>query len=248
MSATSDGAAVSVQGLTFGYGALNVLKRISLEVPAGEIFGILGANGSGKTTLIRLLVGLLKPESGGVSVLGRDPFATRSTRVGYMPQLNALYEELSVDENLNFFARMYGMSNRSARRDAVESALRLVGLHGRRNDTILHLSGGMRQRLSLAIALVHSPRLLLLDEPTVGLDPELRSGFWDHFRTMARDGTSLILSSHTMDDAAHCDRLAFLRGGRFVGEGSPGELRPATGRSDATLEDAFLHFVTGGDR
>ena len=245
MNSTNDGPAVSVDGLIFSYAAMRVLDEVALEVPTGEIFGLLGANGAGKTTLIRLLVGLLKPESGSVKVLGQTPSATRSTSVGYMPQLNALYEELSVEENVGFFARMYGMSDRSARREAVESALRLVGLFDRRSDLILRLSGGMRQRVSLAIALVHSPSVLLLDEPTVGLDPELRAVFWEHFREMSGGGTTLVISSHTMDDAAHCDRLAFLRGGRFVGDGSPEELRAATGRADASLEDAFLHFVRG---
>ena len=242
---TGSGPAVSVADLTFNYGAMSVLDQISLDVPTGEIFGILGANGAGKTTLIRLLVGLLKPASGSVLVLGQTPSANRSGGVGYMPQLNALYEELSVEENVGFFARMYGISNKSARRKSIESVLQLVGLLDRRNDAILQLSGGMRQRVSLAISLVHKPLLLLLDEPTVGLDPELRASFWDHFREMARGGTTLVLSSHTMDDAAHCDRLAFLRGGRFVGDGSPEELRAATGRADATLEDAFLHYVKG---
>ena len=147
MSSTNDGPAVSVDGLIFSYGAMRVLDQVALEVPTGEIFGLLGANGAGKTTLIRLLVGLLKPESGSVSVLGQTPSATRSTSVGYMPQLNALYEELSVEENVGFFARMYGMSDRSARLEAVESALQLVGLFDRRSDIILRISGGMRQRV-----------------------------------------------------------------------------------------------------
>ncbi|MDA1347902.1 MAG: ABC transporter ATP-binding protein [Chloroflexi bacterium] len=242
----STGPAVKVEGLVFSYGSIKVLDEISLEIPVGEVFGILGANGAGKTTLIRLLVGLMKPASGGVQVLGEPPSSRRSDRVGYMPQLNALYLELSVLENLSFFARMYGMSDKASRRESVESVLRLVGLWDRRDDPVLRLSGGMRQRVSLAISLVHSPPLLLLDEPTVGLDPELRASFWDHFRDMAEAGTTLIISSHTMDDAAHCDRLAFLREGRFVGDGSPDELRAATGRDDATLEEAFLHFVRGG--
>ena len=182
MSSTNDGPAVSVDGLIFSYGAMRVLDQVALEVPTGEIFGLLGANGAGKTTLIRLLVGLLKPESGSVSVLGQNPSATRSTSVGYMPQLNALYEELSVEENVGFFARMYGMSDRSARLEAVESALQLVGLFDRRSDIILRLSGGMRQRVSLAIALAHSPSVLLLDEPTVGLDPGAAGGVLGAFQ------------------------------------------------------------------
>ena len=154
---TGSGPAVSVADLTFNYGAMSVLEQISLDVPTGEIFGILGANGAGKTTLIRLLMGLLKPASGSVLVLGQTPSANRSGGVGYMPQLNALYEELSVEENVGFFARMYGISNKSARRKSIESVLQLVGLRPAQR-AILQLSGGMRQRVSLAISLVHEPR------------------------------------------------------------------------------------------
>jgi ABC-2 type transport system ATP-binding protein len=163
-----------------------------------------------------------------------------------MPQLNALYLELAVQENVDFFARMQGLTGSSRRRAAVEEVISLVGLWEQRKDTILRVSGGMRQRVSLAIALVHKPDLLLLDEPTVGLDPELRASFWEHFRELAAAVTTLIISSHVMDDAAHCHRLGFLRDGRVIAEGSPGTLRAATGRSDATLEDAFLYFVRKG--
>jgi ABC-2 type transport system ATP-binding protein len=227
--------------VVFSYGALKVLDGLSFQVHEGEIFGVLGANGAGKTTAMRLLMGLLKPQSGQVRVFGQAPSPGLSRRVGYMPQLSALYMELSVRHNVDFFARMYGLSNSSERRDAVERAINLVALWSRRKDPILRLSGGMRQRVSLAIALVHSPSLLVLDEPTVGLDPDLRATFWDHFRDMAANGTTLVLSSHTMDDAAHCHRLAFIQDGHVIAHGSPDELR-ATTRS-ASLEDAFLYFV-----
>jgi len=227
--------------VVFRYGDLAVLDGLSLRVHEGEIFGILGANGAGKTTAMRLLMGLLKPHSGQVRVFGEPPSAGLFRRIGYMPQLNALYLELPVEHNVDFFARMYGMARSSERHEAVERAINLVALWPRRKDPILRLSGGMRQRVSLAIALVHRPSLLVLDEPTVGLDPELRATFWDHFRDMASEGTTLVLSSHTMDDAAHCDRLAFLQDGHVVAEGSPDELRAAT--RSASLEDAFLYFV-----
>ncbi|MFH1560057.1 MAG: ABC transporter ATP-binding protein [Chloroflexota bacterium] len=236
---------ISAQQVAFSYGDRRVLDDLSLQIQPGAIFGILGANGAGKTTLIRLLVGLLKPRSGSILVFGEPPSPNLAHRIGYMPQLNALYLELSIQQNMNFFARMYGLSNSAQRREAVEAGINLVGLWDRRKDPILRLSGGMRQRVSLAIALVHSPPLLLLDEPTVGLDPELRATFWDHFREMSAAGTTLVISSHTMDDAAHCDRLSFIQDGRVVAEGSPSELRAATGRADATLEDAFLYFVRG---
>jgi ABC-2 type transport system ATP-binding protein len=141
---------------------------------------------------------------------------------------------------------MYGLSNSAERREAVQRAIDWVALSERSKEPLLRLSGGMRQRVSLAVALVHSPPLLVLDEPTVGLDPELRAGFWDRFRDMAASGTSLIISSHTMDDAAHCHRLAFIQEGKVIAQGSPEELRTAAGVPDASLEDAFLHFVRGG--
>ncbi len=237
---------VEMDGVSFAYGKHPVLNEISLSVFRGVIFGLLGANGAGKTTIIRLLVGLNRPHSGRVSVLGEGPSPRLGDRIGYMPQLSALYLELSPLENVDFFARMSGMSGRRERRDAIESVLRFVDLWDRRDDPVLKLSGGMRQRVSLACALVHGPRVLFLDEPTVGLDPELRATFWDHFRSLAESGVTILLSSHTMDDAAHCDLLAFIRAGRVIAEGSPADLRAGTGDSAATLEDAFLYFLRRG--
>jgi ABC-2 type transport system ATP-binding protein len=138
---------------------------------------------------------------------------------------------------------MYGMSGKSERAAAVDDAIKIVGLWERRDDSILDLSGGMRQRVSLAISLVHRPALLLLDEPTAGLDPDLRATFWERFREMADAGTTMVLSSHTMDDAVHCDRLAFLREGQMIAVGTPQELREATGDAMASLEDAFIYFL-----
>jgi ABC-2 type transport system ATP-binding protein len=238
--------AVDVADLSFSYGDREVLKGLSIQVGRGTIYGLLGANGSGKTTFIRVLVGLMKPGSGSVKVLGEDPSPKLTEHVGYMPQLNALYQELTVRNNVDFFARMYGMNDRRKRKTAVDEAISVVGLSDRAGDGIQSLSGGMRQRVSLAIALVHSPSLLLLDEPTVGLDPELRAAFWDHFRQLASAGTTILISSHTMDDAAHCDRLAFLQTGKIIAQDSPAELRKATGQPDSTLEDAFLYFVRKG--
>ena len=227
----------------FNYGALKVLRGLSLEVRGSEIFGILGANGAGKTTLLRMPVGLLKPDSGSVRVFGEGPSARNNARIGYMPQQSALYQELTARQNVDFFARMYGLARSAERRAAVDRALEWVELSRRQDDPLTRLSGGMRQRVSLAVALVHKPELLILDEPTVGLDPELRSTFWGNFTEMASKGTTLIISSHTMDDAAHCHRLAFIQEGRTVALGTPEELRAAAGGEDSSLEDAFLHFV-----
>ena len=244
MQATS---VVEASRVTFSYGSLQVLKGLSFSIQEGEIFGVLGANGSGKTTLMRLLVGLITCDSGALTVNGEPPSPQQAAQVGYMPQLSALYQELSIRENVDFFARMYGMSDRRSRSRSVVDAVEQVGLMARIGDPVLNLSGGMRQRVSLAIALVHRPKLLILDEPTVGLDPDLRAVFWARFRRMAEFGTTIMISSHTMDDAAHCDRLAFLRDGRVIALDTPTALRAATGRPNASLEDAFMHFLRRSD-
>ena len=241
-------AAFEASGVEFSYGSLSVLRGLSLTVERSEIFGILGANGAGKTTLLRMPVGLLSPASGAVRVFGEPPSGPNNARIGYMPQQSALYQELTARQNVEFFARMYGLARSPERREAVDRALEWVDLADRQNDALTRLSGGMRQRVSLAIALVHKPELLILDEPTVGLDPELRATFWSNFAAMASAGTTLVISSHTMDDAAHCHRLAFIQDGRVVATGTPQELRAAAGGPETTLEDAFLHFVRLGGR
>lgn len=233
--------AIDVRGVAFSYGRLAVFHGLDLSVPRGMAYGLLGPNGAGKSTLMRLLVGRLRPARGDIRVLGEAPRPALTSRIGYMPQAAALYPELSARENIDFFARMYGLFNGRERRDRVEAVLGLVGLSERAGAPVMALSGGMRQRVSLACALVHEPALLLLDEPTVGLDPELRAGFWDHFRLLAAGGVTLLISSHTMDDAAHCDRLAFLHGGRVVAEGAPDELQRQAGSK--SLEEAFLYFA-----
>ena len=239
----STGLAVAANRVSFSYKNIRAVDRLSLEVPTGISFGLLGPNGCGKTTLIRLLVGLLTPQSGTVRILGRPPSRGMAHRIGYMPQLHSLYSELSILQNVDFFAQIYGLRDKAKRRKRVEDVIRLVGLWPRRRDAVLKLSGGMKQRASLACAIVHYPRVLFLDEPTVGLDPELRVTFWEHFAALTNRGITLIISSHTMDDAAHCDRLAFMRRGKVIAHGTPNELRQATGQPEATLEDAFLYFT-----
>ncbi|UCB43119.1 MAG: ABC transporter ATP-binding protein [Dehalococcoidales bacterium] len=244
VTSDSNQVAVDVNEVTFRYGNIRALDALSLEIPAGISFGLLGPNGAGKTTLIRLLVGLLKPKSGSVRVLEEAPSRRMANRVGYMPQLHSLYTELSVRQNVDFFAKINRLSDGAERARQVEETIRLIDLWSRRNDSVVKLSGGMRQRVSLACAIVHNPPLLLLDEPTVGLDPELRVTFWEHFANLNKQGVTIVVSSHTMDDAAHCDRLAFMRDGRVIAQGSPDELRSNT-RQD-TLEDAFLYYVRSG--
>ncbi len=235
--------AAEANQVSFSYRDIKAVDNLSLAVSGGSSFGLLGPNGAGKTTLIRLLVGLLRPKSGSIHILGQTPSRKTASLIGYMPQLHSLYSELSVKQNVNFFARIYGLSDKRQRAQRVEAAIRLVDLWQRRDDSAMNLSGGMKQRVSLACTIIHNPPLLLLDEPTVGLDPELRATFWDHFTRLTGQGTTLIISSHTMDDAAHCDRLAFMRQGKIIAEGAPSELRQASGRPGASLEDAFLYFI-----
>jgi ABC-2 type transport system ATP-binding protein len=238
---------IRVQNLTFNYGHLRVIDNISLEISRGVSFGLLGSNGAGKTTLIRLMVGLLKPFSGNILRLGKSPSPSNAGNIGYMPQLPSLYTELNVRQNIDFFARIYGLKHRQKRFQRVDEVIKLVGLEQKRSISITQLSGGMKQRVSLACAIVHQPSMLFLDEPTVGLDPELRVNFWEYFENLTQGGTTLVISSHTMDDAAHCQKLAFMREGKIIALGSPSELRAATGKPSANLEDAFLHFIRRGE-
>ena len=223
-------------GVSKSFGSLKALDDVSLQVRSGEVYGLLGPNGSGKTTLIRTLVGLIVPDAGSVTVLGtRMPNVAVLGRVGYMTQQAALYPDLSVEENVRFFA---AVNDAEA---GVEEALRFVELWDRRASVITELSGGMRQRASLACAIVHGPRLLLLDEPTVGLDPLLRIQFWEGFRVMTRSGISIVISSHVMDEAERCDRLGLVRFGKLLAEGSVAELKEQAGTHD--LEQAFLKLA-----
>jgi len=232
---------VETQSLHKHFGPIRAVDGLSLNVQDGEIYGLLGPNGSGKTTLIRLLIGLLRPTSGTVTTLGQPmPNKGVLAQVGYMTQSSALYEDLTIRENVAFFARMCGCDSRAR----VDSVIELVDLQDRANSLVRTLSGGMRQRTSLACALVHQPRLLLLDEPTVGVDPQLRATFWEYFHHLAGTGVTLIVSSHVMDEAERCDRLGFIRQGRLLAEGSAAELRAQAGME--SLEEAFLRFVEEG--
>lgn len=238
-----DNAAISVSDVSFSYGKLTVIDHLSLQIARGLSFGLLGANGAGKTTLIRLMVGLLRPQKGSITCLGRPSSSSNARNIGYMPQLISLYNELTVRQNIDFFAHIYGLRDRSARARKVDEVIKLVDLWPKRNVSVTSLSGGMKQRVSLACAIAHEPLLLFLDEPTVGLDVELRVRFWDYFNGLTAAGKTLVISSHTMDDAAHCGVLAFMREGKVIAVGSPDQLRSATGKAGASLEDAFLFFV-----
>jgi len=232
---------VQLEGLCKRFGASEALKGISLAIPAGITYGLIGPNGSGKTTLMRILVGISRPSAGTARVLGRvmpDRGAARA--IGYMTQLEALYQDLTVAENVSFFARVYGLSGPALRR-RIQEVLELVDLAPRRASLVAELSGGMRRRVSLACALVHEPRLLILDEPTVGVDPELRILFWNYFARLTQAGASIIVSTHHLDEAGRCDRLGLMREGRLLIEGAPEELRRQA--QAPTLEDTFLYFA-----
>ncbi len=231
--------ALEVDSLVKEFAGRRALDGLSLRVPSGRTFGLIGPNGAGKTTLIRVLAGLTRPTAGRVRVLGRAPTAARSL-VGYMTQAEALYQDLTVRENLEFFASVHGLAGEERRR-RVEEVLRLVELEDRAGSPVFTLSGGMRQRASLACALVHRPRLLLLDEPTVGVDPELRAAFWDYFARLNAEGVTILVSTHHLEEARRCHRLALLRDGVLLAEGAPADLMREAGAD--TLEETFLHFA-----
>ena len=232
----SETYSVDFDTVSKSFGPLKALNEVTLRVRRGEIYGLLGPNGAGKTTLIRLVCGLLAAHAGTVTVLGRRmPNVDVLRHVGYMTQQPALYPALSVEENVEFFAAINGAEA------GVKDALQLVQLYERRRSVVSTLSGGMRQRCSLACALVHRPELLLLDEPTVGIDPQLRVQFWAYFRQMAAGGTTLIVSSHVMDEADRCDRLGLIQYGRLLAEGTPADIRVQGGSQN--LEEAFLSLA-----
>ena len=231
--------AVAVDRLRVVRGGVVVLDGLSLGVRRRRVTGLLGPSGSGKTTLLRSIVGVQRVAGGRVEVLGR-PAGSRSLRprVGYVTQLPAVYSDLSVRENLRFFARVLG-----APLESVDEVIETVGLLDEAGRVVSRLSGGQRARASLATALLGEPELLVLDEPTVGLDPVLRRDLWNLFHRLADGGTTLLVSSHVMDEAERCDELLLLRDGRLLAAGTPGELRSRTGAHD--LDDVFLALVEG---
>jgi ABC-2 type transport system ATP-binding protein len=220
---------VEVAGLVKRFGAFVSVDRLSLEVAPGEVFGLLGSNGAGKTTTIRMLCGLLRPSSGTARVLGidvaADPEAVKS-RIGYMTQRFSLYEDLSIEENLDFIARVYAVGNRRAQ---VQDALRRLGLEERAGQLAGTLSGGWKQRLALAACLLHEPELLLLDEPTAGVDPKARREFWDQIHSLAAQGITVLVSTHYMDEAERCHRLAYIAYGKLLAQGTADEVVSQSG-------------------
>jgi ABC-2 type transport system ATP-binding protein len=215
--------AIDVHGLNKSFGPKHVVKDFSLEVRPGEIYGFLGPNGSGKTTSIRMICGLLRPDSGHGTCLGYDirNSAAIKREVGYMTQRFSLWEDLTIRENLDFVARMYNMNERKR---AVQAQLEELGLETRQDQLAGTLSGGWKQRLALAACMLHRPRLLLLDEPTAGVDPQARRDFWEEIHRLAAGGISVLVSTHYMDEAERCHRLAYIAYGRLLATGTPQEV------------------------
>jgi ABC-2 type transport system ATP-binding protein len=232
-------AVIDVEGLSKSFGGKRVVSRLKLRVERGEIFGFLGPNGSGKTTSIRMLCGLLTPDEGQGHCLGYDirrDAARIKREVGYMTQRFSFYEDLSIRENLEFVAAVYEMRDARA---AVDEALRELGLLDRQRQLAGQLSGGWKQRMALAACLLHRPQLLLLDEPTAGVDPKARREFWGEIHALAARGITVLVSTHYMDEAERCHRLAYIAYGELLAQGTPAELVADSGLSTWT--------VSGGD-
>jgi len=239
-------AAIRIHEITQKFGSNVILNSISLTVDKGEILGLLGPSGSGKTTLVKAVVGMGNIDKGQVTVFGhRMPNLEIVQKIGYMAQADALYEDLNAIEHLAFFGRVYGLTGEEIKEKG-KRILELVQLSEHARKKVLYYSGGMKRRLSLAIALFHEPDIIILDEPTVGIDPVLRRHFWDEFLRLRADGKTIIITTHVMDEALHCDRLAMIREGELIAEGRPDQLMQAIHASD--IEEVFLHYSNHNER
>jgi ABC-2 type transport system ATP-binding protein len=232
---------VVTKNLVKDFGQLRAVDNLNLSLPRGVTFGFIGPNGSGKTTTIKIAIGLLQATSGEVYVLGKKiPNPSIYPSIGYMPQEIALYQDITVAQTIRFFGEIYGLEPKRIQKRE-EELLSFVNLAAKRDVLVSNLSGGMRHRLSLAVSLIHEPELLFLDEPTVGVDPELRSSFWEYFGDLTKEGVTVLITTHYMDEAGRCDRVGMIRQGSLVAEGHPDELKKETGQK--SLEDAFLTYL-----
>lgn len=233
-----DTACIDMQNVAQVYGTRRVLSDINLQIPQGCIYGILGPSGCGKTTLIKAIAGILVPAEGTVHVLGEQmPKLHIINCLGYMAQSDALYMNLSGRDNIEFFAAMYGMRG-AAMQESIAAALELVKLTEHQHKPVSSYSGGMKRRLSLALSIVHSPDILILDEPTVGIDPLLRRDIWNKLNEMRQRGTTIIVTTHVMDEADRCQKLAMMREGRILETGTPEEIK--TKYQVSSIEEAFM--------
>jgi ABC-2 type transport system ATP-binding protein len=237
---STDAMTIRIHDVTKRFGSNIVLEHITLDVKRAEIFGLLGPSGAGKTTLVKMIAGIDVASSGYVDVLHERMPQLRITRsIGYMAQSDALYTDLSAKENLEFFAALYGLKG-MASKQRIDEVMTLVNLTPDLNKQVSQYSGGMKRRLSLAIALLHSPEILILDEPTVGIDPVLRQSIWREIELLSQQGTTILITTHVMDEAYRCHRLGMIRDGHLIAAGPPQLLMEQTGSS--TIEEAFLYY------
>ena len=237
--------AVEMKGLTKKFGSFTALSNLDLRIEKGTVHGLLGPNGAGKTTAIKILCGLLKPSGGEGYVFGKKvPDRSVLPEIGDMPQETALYLDLTVHGNMTLYGELFGLSkSRIAERE--KELLDFIALQKWKDSLVSNLSGGMKHRVSLACSMIHEPKLLFLDEPTVGVDPELRASFWEYFDMLKKKGVTIALTTHYMDEAQHCDRIALLRQGQLLAEGTPVDVVKSAGATN--LEEAFLALAKRGD-
>jgi ABC-2 type transport system ATP-binding protein len=236
----SEKTCIRVEHVSRSFGKKKVIDDISLEVNNGEIFGMLGPSGAGKTTLVKMIAGIDEPTSGTIHVLdSKMPSLQVMKKIGFMAQSDALYGELTALENLQFFAAIYGLKGKK-QKQRIEEVMELVNLTEHIKKTVNNYSGGMKRRFSLAASLLHEPEVLILDEPTVGIDPVLRQSIWEELERIRQKGTTIVVTTHVMDEAEKCQRLAMIRDGRLIAVGSPEELKKKT--NSQTIEEAFLYY------
>jgi len=236
---------ISLDKINHCFGDKQVLHDINLTIRRGIIYGFLGPSGCGKTTTVKIMAGILEASSGAVQVLGEAmPKLSLMKRLGYMAQSDALYANLTAEENLVFFSSLYGMKKEKSK-EKIDEVMLLVNLTEHREKLVSAYSGGMKRRLSLAMSLLHEPEILILDEPTVGIDPVLRKSIWDALISMTEHGMTIIVTTHVMDEAEKCHELAMMRDGRLIAQGTPLELR--TGIGAASIEEAFIYYGKGAN-
>lgn len=241
--APDNGYAVETINLTKKFGDFIAVNNLNLKIKTGEIYGLLGPNGAGKTTTIKLLCNLTRSSGGDAYLLGKKiPDVSIASDIGYMPQETALYDGLTVYQNMSFYGEIYGLSPGKIK-DRVKELLKFIDLEKWRNELVGNLSGGMKHRVSLACTLIHEPKLLFLDEPTIGVDPELRVSFWNYFHELKSMDITILITTHYMDEARRCDRVGFMQHGDLITEDSPDEILRKSNTD--SLEDAFLKFSAG---
>lgn len=242
----SNNNCIILENINKFYGEKQVLSQVSLNIPKGSIYGLLGPSGCGKTTTVKIMAGILTATSGNTWVLNQKmPNLSLMNEIGYLAQSDALYTSLNGVENLEFFGKIYGLSGK-ALKTRISEALELVNLKDDLTKPVSDYSGGMKRRLSLAISILHNPQILILDEPTVGIDPLLRQSIWGELYAMADCGVTIIVTTHVMDEAEKCTHLSMMRDGVILATGSPQEIVKSTGKKN--LEEAFIYYSKGGIR